>query len=86
MQYRILLLAAVVCASCARPLTSPDGRLSAEVDGQTIKVFYDGHDMDKCQVTDVHVGLVTSEVNLDNELRLKGISSKPTMDRSSGML
>ena len=76
MHYRFLLLAAVVCASCARPLTSPDGRLSAEVDGQTIKVFYDGHDMDKCQVTDVHVGLVTSEVNLDNELRLKGISSK----------
>ena len=85
MHHGILLLAtAVVCASCAGPLTSPNGRLSAEVDGQTINVYYNG--LEKYRVTDLHVGLVTADAGLDNGLKLKKVSSKKKIVDDYGMV
>jgi len=77
MHHRLLLLAAaVICVSCAGPLTSPNGRLTAEVDGQTINVYYNDPDLEKYQVTDLHVGIVTADADLDKGLKLKRVSSK----------
>ena len=62
MYYKSLLLAAaVVCTSCVtRPLVSPNGRVSADVDGPTINVYYNDPGNGKVRVTDVHMGLVTA--------------------------
>ena len=71
MHPRVLILLAIVCVSCTGPLTSPNGKLSAEIDGQTINVYYKDTGIEKCKVTDVHVGLVTADIDLDNGLKLK---------------
>ena len=74
MHLRFLILIAIVCASCTKPVISPNGRLTAKVDGQTINVYYNDPDQEKYLVTDVHVGLVTADADLDNALPLKKVS------------
>lgn len=80
MHFRVLILvAAVACVSCARPLSSPGGAVTASVDGQTINVSYKGSGTSAGEVVHaatIHVGLVTKDIDLDSGLKLKKVSSK----------
>jgi len=63
-------LALVLSASCGRMLTSPDGLLSAELDAQTLSVWYHGTSGKPVLAARVHVGLVTEAADLDSALTL----------------
>ena len=64
----LLLLASICLCSCGkRGLESPNHRLNAEVEGQSLALYYDNAQL----VTRIHLGLVTDQGNLDSALVLK---------------
>lgn len=65
-----ILLLSVFAASCSADITSPDGRLRATVEGQTLTVYSDKSIM----LDNIHLGLMTESDNLDSALVLKSRS------------
>ena len=71
-----LVASMLALGACGKGIVSPDGSLSAKVDGQTVTVFYNDSGNVKVPAVKVHVGLVTSGVNLDSALVLKKTAPK----------
>lgn len=69
-----LMASVMMLGACGKGIVSPDGSLRAEVDGQTVSVYYvdEGISGDgKLLAASVHVGLVTEDDDLDSGLILK---------------
>ena len=69
-----LVASVMLLGACGKGIVSPDGSLRAEVDGQTVSVYYvdEGISGDgKLLAASVHVGLVTEDDDLDSGLILK---------------
>ena len=69
-----LMASVMLLGACGKGIVSPDGSLRAEVDGQTVSVYYvdEGISGDgKLLAASVHVGLVTEDDDLDTGLVLK---------------
>ena len=69
-----LVASMMVLGSCSKGLASPDGSLTAKVDGQTVSVFYDcakGAGDGKVLAACIHVGIVTEDDDLDSGLVLR---------------
>ena len=69
-----LVASVMLLGACGKGIVSPNGSLRAEVDGQTVSVYYvdEGISGDgKLLAASVHVGLVTEDDDLDTGLVLK---------------
>ena len=69
-----LVASVMLLGACGKGIVSPNGNLRAEVDGQTVSVYYvdEGISGDgKLLAASVHVGLVTEDDDLDSGLILK---------------
>ena len=69
-----LMASVLLLGACGKGIVSPDGSLRAEVDGQTVSVYYvdEGISGDgKLLAASVHMGLVTEDDDLDSGLILK---------------
>ena len=69
-----LMASVVMLGACGKGIVSPDGSLKAEVDGQTVSVYYVDEGVSgggKLLAASVHVGLVTEDDDLDSGLVLK---------------
>ena len=69
-----LMASVMLLGACGKGIVSPNGSLRAEVDGQTVSVYYvdEGISGDgKLLAASVHVGLVTEDDDLDTGLVLK---------------
>ena len=78
-QIRVVLFAllSLAAVSCGKVISSPDGSVSAGIDGQSINVLY--HPLilsGDCMVTSIHVGLITEEDDLDAGLELIKVRGK----------
>ncbi len=69
-----LMASVMLLGACGKGIVSPDGSLRAEIDGQTVSVYYfdEGVSGDgKLLAVSVHLGLITEEDDLDSGLVLK---------------
>jgi len=75
---KMMALAASVVAlgACGKGLVSPDGSLSAEVDGQSVTIYCLDFGKPGIPAVEFHIGLVTSGADLDSALVLKKSSGK----------
>lgn len=83
----LMVASVMVLEACGKGIVSPDGGLTADVDGQTVKVYStDGSGGGKVLVTSIHVGLVTEEADLDSGLVLKKVFAKKKVTDDYGMV
>ncbi len=74
---QIILLSSVLSVmSCVMDHYSPDGSLSAKVDGQSISVYSGDAGEAGMPAVQIHVGLVTSETDFDSGLVLERVYGK----------
>ena len=84
-----LMASVLLLGACGKGIVSPDGSLKAEVDGQTVSVYYvdEGISGDgKLLAASVHVGLVTEDDDLDSGLVLKKAAWKWKVNEDYMML
>jgi hypothetical protein len=81
-----LVASVVVLGACTKGIVSPDGSLSAKVDGQTVTVYSNGSGNAKVAAVQVHVGVVTAEKDLDSALVLKKVAPKRKVNDDYNMV
>lgn len=76
-------VASLAVVSCTKGISSPDGSLRAEVNGQQVSVFYKtAGQKDGVLAVEFHLGLVTAAEDLDSGLSLKKVSGKKKVTES----
>ena len=81
-----LVASVMMLGACGKGIVSPDGSLSAEVDGQSLTVYYLEGGNAKLPAMRIHVGLVTSASDLDEGLELKKVASKWKVNEDYNMV